>query len=54
LLRDYDADVNANGLEDGAEYDRSSGAILGTSGPPNGAVSLVDVSVVLSQVGDAC
>jgi len=51
--RDYDADVNANGVEDGAEYDRTPVGI-GLSGPPNGAVSLQDASVVLAQVGDAC
>jgi hypothetical protein len=50
--RDYDNDDNGNGVEDGAEYDRTpAGAI---SGPPNGAVSLSDVGVVLNQVGDNC
>jgi len=56
--RDYDADVNANGVEDGAEYDRTpaGGGTPATaySGPPNGAVTLSDVSVILIQVGDAC
>jgi hypothetical protein len=51
--RDYDNDVNSNGVEDGAEYDRvSAGALL--SGPPNGAVTLADALVVVSQAGDAC
>jgi hypothetical protein len=50
--RDYDDDANTNGVEDGVEYDRTtSGAV---SGPPNGAVSLSDVGVILQQVGDNC
>jgi hypothetical protein len=50
--RDYDDDVNANGVEDGAEYDRTpAGAV---SGPPDGAISLQDVGVILTQVGDSC
>jgi subtilisin family serine protease len=50
--RDYDSDVNTNGVEDGTEYDRSpAGAV---SGAPSGAISLQDVGVVLAQVGDAC
>jgi hypothetical protein len=53
-LRDYDADVNANGVEDGAEYDRAPGLAMGVSGPPNGAVTLADISVILAQVGDVC
>jgi len=52
--RDYDSDVNANGVEDGAEYDRTPGATSGLSAAPDGAVSLQDVSVTLAQVGDAC
>lgn len=51
--RDYDSDVNANGVEDGAEYDRAPNGV-GLSGPPSGAVTLSDVSVVLAQVGDVC
>jgi hypothetical protein len=52
--RDYDSDVNANGVEDGAEYDRTPGIGLGLSGPPNGAVQLQDVLVIIDQVGDVC
>jgi len=52
--RDYDADVNENGVEDGAEYDRGPGSGPGLSGPPSGAVTLADVSVILAQIGDAC
>ena len=51
-FRDYDDDDNANGVEDGAEYDRTPGGPI--SGPPNGAVTLSDVSVILAQVGDTC
>jgi hypothetical protein len=50
--RDYDNDANTNGVEDGAEYDRTpNGAI---SGPPNGAVTISDVAVILPQIGDSC
>jgi len=52
--RDYDSDVNVNGVTDGAEYDRSAGLTLGLSGPPSGAVTLADISVILAQVGDVC
>jgi hypothetical protein len=51
-FRDYDDDDNLNGVEDGAEYDRTPGGEI--SGPPSGAISLVDVSVILAQVGDSC
>jgi hypothetical protein len=50
--RDYDDDSNANGVDDGAEYDRTPNGEI--SGPPNGAVSLSDVGVILAQVGDSC
>jgi hypothetical protein len=50
--RDYDDDSNTNGVEDGAEYDRTPNGQI--SGPPNGAVSLSDVGVILAQVGDSC
>ena len=52
--RDYDSDTNANGVEDGAEYDRSPGIGPGLSGPPNGAVTLQDILVMIDQVGDNC
>jgi hypothetical protein len=50
--RDYDDDNNGNGVEDGSEYDRTPNGQI--SGPPNGAVSLSDVGVILNQVGDSC
>jgi hypothetical protein len=50
--RDYDNDDNANGIEDGAEYDRTPNGEI--SGPPDGAISLSDVGVILAQVGDNC
>jgi hypothetical protein len=49
--RDYDSDTNVNAGEDGSEYDRTPGGQI--SGPPNGAVSLSDVGVILAQVGDS-
>jgi hypothetical protein len=49
---DYDNDTNTNGVEDGAEYDRTPNGEI--SGPPSGAISLQDVGVVLAQVGDNC
>jgi hypothetical protein len=51
--RDYDDNSNSNGIEDGVEYDRSP-AGFSISGPPDGAVSLTDVAVILEQFGDAC
>jgi len=54
---DYDSDFNGNGVEDGAEYDRTPSTDPlkpWRSGPPNGAVSLQDVSVALVQVGTTC
>jgi subtilisin len=54
---DYDSDTNANGVEDGAEYDRLPSVTPGQpwrSGAPNGVVTLSDVLVVLAQVGTNC
>jgi hypothetical protein len=51
-FRDYDDDDNINGVEDGAEYDRTPNGQI--SGPPDGAISLTDVGVILAQVGDNC
>ena len=48
----HDNDSNGNGIEDGSEYDRTPNGQI--SGPPNGAVSLSDVGVILNQVGDNC
>ena len=56
-VRDYDSDYNANGLEDGREYDRAPSWNLQKpwqSEPPNGAVALQDVQSVLAQVGHSC
>lgn len=50
--RDYDNDDNANGVEDGREYDRSPNGEI--SGPPDGAVSLIDAVVILKQFGADC
>lgn len=53
----YGSDINANGLLDGQEYDRTPSTTPGQpwrSGPPNGVVSLSDVLTVLAQVGTNC
>jgi hypothetical protein len=50
--RDYDDDDNGNGVEDGSEYDRSPNGDI--SGPPDGAVSLIDAVVILNQFGADC
>jgi hypothetical protein len=55
--RQYSTDTNANGVPDGAEYDRSPSMIAGMpwrSGPPNGAVSIADALVVVNSIGDHC
>lgn len=54
---DYDSDVNANGMEDGAEYDRTASANPNSpwrSQGPNGAVTIGDAIVSLNQIGDRC
>jgi hypothetical protein len=54
---DYDTDYNANGREDGVEYDRQPSRSRNRpwlSREPDGAVSLQDVAVALAQVGDTC
>ena len=51
------SDLNANGVPDGREYDRTPSGTTGEpwrSGAPNGTVSLSDVLVVLASVGDHC
>jgi hypothetical protein len=44
----YQADLNLDGIKDGLQFDRTA------AGPPNGAISLNDVGVVLGQVGTSC
>jgi hypothetical protein len=54
---DYDLDADANGVADGAQYDRTPSTLAAKpwrSGAPNGAVSLQDAGVVLAQVGHHC
>lgn len=54
---DYDTDLNANGMEDGIEYDRTPSTNPSTpwrSGGPNGSVTLQDALAALAQVGDNC
>lgn len=53
----YNSDLNGNGIPDGREYDRTASSDPSKpwrSGPPDGAVSLQDASVALSQVGHNC
>jgi len=53
----YNSDLNANGIADGREYDRTPSAdpaMPWRSRPPNGAVSLQDAMTALSQVGHSC
>jgi len=54
---DYDTDINGNGIEDGAEYDRIPNPDTTKpwiAGPPNGLVSIQDMLVANVAVGDAC
>jgi acyl-homoserine lactone acylase PvdQ len=44
----YEQDLNANGIKDGVEYDRSV-ASPGVSGPPDGSVSASDAQLAFSQ-----
>jgi hypothetical protein len=53
----YSADNNGDGLGDGTQLDRTPSTVpteLWHSGPPNGAISLQDVGVALSQAGHSC
>lgn len=49
---DYDTDLNANGIADGQEYDRTPSRAV--SAAPNGAVTLQDALVIVNQAGDNC
>jgi hypothetical protein len=54
---DYDSDLNGNGIEDGAEYDRSPSSTSGKlwrSGPPSSAVGVSDALIALAQAGHSC
>jgi hypothetical protein len=51
--RDYDQDVDNNGVKDGIAYDRSTGVPL--TDAPNGSISIgEDVLLVLDQSGSSC
>ncbi len=51
--RQYNQDVNSDGVDDGRAYDRSVGATR--SGAPDGAITIiVDVLLQLAQAGYAC
>ncbi|TAK66645.1 MAG: hypothetical protein EPO22_03645 [Dehalococcoidia bacterium] len=45
---EYEQDLNANGIKDGLEYDRSVAA-PGASGPPNGVISAADAQLAFAQ-----
>ena len=53
----YDSDLDADGVADGREYDRTPSTTGGEpwrSRQPNGAVSIQDALVALQQVGTIC
>ena len=53
----YTSDLDLNGIEDGAEYDRSPAPIPAKpwrSGPPNKVVNIGDAIIALNQVGLNC
>lgn len=50
--QNYLHDNNINGVPDGVEYDRTPAGDV--SGPPNDAITLQDLGVILAQVGDNC
>ena len=47
-------DLDADGWQDGAEYDRTPGASMWATSDPNGAVSIADAILALNQIGDNC
>jgi hypothetical protein len=54
---EYNADNNSDGIADGIQLDRTPSTIPGEfwhAGPPNDAISLQDVAVILSSVGHNC
>ena len=54
---DYDSDKNSDTTKDGVDYDRSPGPLPNPpwdAGPPDGAVNLQDVVMILHQVGLDC
>lgn len=53
----YTEDNNGDGLADGEQLDRTPSSTPGKpwrSGPPDGAITLADVSIALVQVGHTC
>ncbi len=50
----YGSDLDADGWQDGSEYDRAPGATTWATAAPNGAVSIADALLALNQVGDHC
>ena len=52
LGRDYNADTNSNGIDDGLEIDFAG--LAGPASGPDGAISGFDLSAMLSQGGHSC
>jgi hypothetical protein len=50
--RNHMNDNNLNGVPDGCEYERTPAGLI--SGPPDGAITLSDIGVVLWQAGHSC
>lgn len=53
----YGSDINANGVQDGAEYDRTPSTTPGKpwrAGAPDGAVTISDALINLYSLGDNC
>jgi predicted secreted protein len=54
---DYDCDKDGDGRADGLDYDRAPSAEANPpwgAGPPDGAISFIDVGAVLAQLGLQC
>jgi hypothetical protein len=54
---DYDCDKDGDGTADGLDYDRTPSTPPDPpweAGPPNSAISLADVGIVLAQSGLDC
>lgn len=54
--KNYDQDIDLNGVADGVQHDRSTNpAHSYLSGPPDGGIGLgSDVLLVLAQSGEIC
>ncbi len=50
----YGSDLDANGVQDGQQYDRTMGAQPWAPAGPNGAVTISDALVSINSIGDNC